>query len=299
VSDEHNKLAVVPDRGLDRFALEPGSMAETFKLAMVIAEAKLFKIENANDAVVRILAGRELGLPAITSLRALFSFDGQVGLYAVTKETLTRRSPSVEFLRQVSSTDTECVYEAKRVGEERVYESKWTIARAKIADLVKPKSAWEKFPQQMLRARARSEICDIVDPSAALGLPTMEEMTDRGALTINPETGEILGGLKEERPKGRDYRREVDEVKLKISAAKDTEEARAEIIREVEALRLPEPFVTEVRDAYGAKFQKRQPAKAAGAAKEKLGAPAQPTQAQTPTSPTPADAPRTREPGED
>ena len=234
-----DKLAKLPERGpatIDivatgaQFALglEPSNMGEMFKLATLVSESGMFKMSTPSMAVMSMMTGRELGLPAMTSLRAIHCIPGKDGslmpcLSAELKESLARAHPAVEYIRMKESTDTRCIYVGKRKDMTEVYEATWDIERAQKAGLLdrgadekaKSMNNWNRFPRAMLRARARAEIASIVEPAAALGIPTREELEDDRALTIDPRTGEILSGLPEQ-PKGRDFRRETDEIKLRI-----------------------------------------------------------------------------------
>jgi hypothetical protein len=288
-------------------ALEPSGPGELFKLATLVSDSGMYGMSSPAQAVMSIMTGRELGLPAMTSLRAIHCIPTKSGsllpcLSAELKESLCRNHPNVEFVRMRESTDKLCAYVGKRRDDETVFTAEWTIERAEQAGLLnrgadekaRSMNNWNRFPRQMLRARARAEIASIVSPEATLGIPTREEVEDERAMTIDARTGEILDGLPKQKPSQRDYRRETDEVKLEISAAHDTDDGREAIIRKVEALKLPEPFRTEVRDAYAAKFPKRQPAQRGGAAKKEQG----PLPSQPPTQ-APPPASGMREPGED
>lgn len=269
--------------------LEPRDMAEMFKLASIVAESGLYGCKSAPDAVVRIMTGRSLGFPAMTSLRALYSFDGKVAPYAETKEVLTRRYPTVEYIRQASSTDDECTYVGKRFGDPTVFTAKWTTERALKAGLLdrgkdeaaKAKNNWNRFPAQMLRARARGEICSIVEPAAALGLPTIEELRDSGATDFDPETGEIFDRptvargpsaaasvTSKVRDVGAEARAFVSEI---ASVVEDTQAGRESLIKRIAEAKFPEPYRTEVRDAYAKRFPVRQAESKPAASKREPG----------------------------
>lgn len=160
-----------------RMQLEPAGYDQAGKLAASVFAAKMFKTRDVNDALVRIMTGRALGLPAFASLSGLFSFDGTVGIYAKVKVALARRRPECEYIRCTERSATKATYVAKRRGED-AFSLTFTIEEAKTAGLL-AKDNWKNWPADMCMARASSKIVDIVFPEACLGLPSIEEVQDR------------------------------------------------------------------------------------------------------------------------
>jgi hypothetical protein len=157
-----------------RYSLEPRTMDEAFRLAQIAAKAKMYGVTSPEDAVLRLMTGRELGLTATQSLRGLHSINGKVGIDAALMIGLALQDPEVEYIRLVESTAERCVYVAKRRGSDEI-SLPWTMdmaRRAKLAD----KDIWKAYPDAMLRARCCSAITRVVAPGQMFGLSTPEEL---------------------------------------------------------------------------------------------------------------------------
>jgi hypothetical protein len=117
---------------------------------------------TAAQAVVKIMAGHELGVPPIASMTSVHVFDGKVELGAKLLSSLIKRAPQYRF-KQVRISDAECVlefYERDRddgawSAWESMGESTFTYDEAKQANLTN-KHNWKAWRQDMLFARALS-----------------------------------------------------------------------------------------------------------------------------------------------
>jgi hypothetical protein len=147
----------------------------------------------------------------------------------------------------------------------------------------KEKNNWNRYPDAMLRARGATTICKIVCPEGAIGVDALEVLYDEArTVTVDEGTGEVRTGALAGGPR-RDYAREVDALKLEISAV-TTKSQKDALIDKIKSADLPPMWEAEVRKAYAAKFAPAQ-------AKGETTKPA--------TSPSPASAPAGRQPGED
>jgi 5'-3' exonuclease len=160
--------------------LDPRSMAEAITLAKHMHDSRLFGAYGTPQAVLStVLVGRELGLPAMASLRGIHIVEGRHALAAQTMVALILKSGLVEYFRPVSFSETEATYEAKRKGDgnQRIVLTH-TIEMAKTAGLVKPNSGWVKNPTDMLCARASSRLARMVGPDIVGGLYTPDELKE-------------------------------------------------------------------------------------------------------------------------
>jgi hypothetical protein len=148
------------------------------------------------DATAAILAGQELGLPVMASLRSMDVIQGTPALRAHAMRGLVQsHGHSVQL---VSSDDTRCVMRGRRAGEAEWQEVEWTIDRAsKLGLTTKPE--WKKQPQTMLLNRATGEVCRLIAADCLFAMPYAAEELDNGpAHTNGPVPGrvtaaEILG----------------------------------------------------------------------------------------------------------
>lgn len=127
------------------------------------------------EAAAAILAGAEVGLSPLASLRAFDVIQGAAAPRAITLRAVAQ-SIGCEF-RTVEESPREVVMEARRLGGEweRV---EWTIERAGQMGLT-GKDNWKRQPQSMLVARATSDLARRVAADAIMGLGySAEEVQD-------------------------------------------------------------------------------------------------------------------------
>lgn len=144
------------------------------------------------EATAAMLAGAELGLSPLASLRSFDSIKGVIAPRAVALRAFVQSQGHDVWL--VKSTEGEAVVRAQRKGSDNVQESRWTIARADQLGLTKvsPKGPgpWQKQPGAMLIARATAEVCRLVAADAILGMPyAFEELEDGDTSTPAPSNG--------------------------------------------------------------------------------------------------------------
>jgi len=129
---------------------------------------------NTPEKVIAVmLAGRELGLPPMQSIRAISIVDGKPTLSAETMLALAyQRVPGLKV--EVKSTNEGAVVAGSRPNGPTVTVS-FSKADATAAGLL-GKDNWRKYPAAMFRARAISAWCRVVTPDAILGCYTPEEL---------------------------------------------------------------------------------------------------------------------------
>ena len=166
-------------------ALEPRCMEEAYRLAQCLHNSKTFLGDYGTPQAVlsTILLGREIGLPAMASLRSVHIIEGKHSLSAELMVALVLKSGLAEFFQLVETTDKVCTYETKRKDAPKPQKLSYTIEQAEQADLLKPSRSgrptnWEKMPKQMLRARCKSELARLEYPDLLAGLYTPEELRD-------------------------------------------------------------------------------------------------------------------------
>lgn len=124
------------------------------------------------DITAAILAGLELGLQPMATLRSMDIIQGIPALRAHAMRGLVQsHGHEVEL---VESTPGHCVMRGRRKGAERWQEVVWTIERASQLGLV-GKSEWKKQPQTMLIARATGEICRLIAADVLYAMPYAAE----------------------------------------------------------------------------------------------------------------------------
>lgn len=160
MSNDPKTLAIVPT-DIDGF----GSLAARFAKSSLIPDA--LKGKEA-DVFVTLLAGHEIGLAPMASLRGIHVIKGKPILTADTMVALVLASGACEYFILVEGTDDLATYETKRKDAPRPLQQTWTIADAKRAELMSNDN-WRKNPRAMLRARAKSILARDVYPDVLAG----------------------------------------------------------------------------------------------------------------------------------
>jgi hypothetical protein len=174
--------ALVPQ---DDTATSIESMAEAFHKSGMFPDVK-----SQAQAVVKIVAGRELGLGSVYAMMQLNVIQGKVTLGASAIGALVKRGGRYDY-RVTSHSDKQCVIQFTDRNKP-VYESTFAIEDARRAGLVKSGSGWEKYPKAMLFSRALTQGARIVCPENLSGVYAHEEMgaevNEDGAVLSLPET---------------------------------------------------------------------------------------------------------------
>jgi hypothetical protein len=140
---------------------------------------------KAHEATAAILAGSEVGLSPMASLRSFDIIQGVAAPRALTLRAVVQSAGHDVWVEE--STETRAVVRGKRAGSNRVQESVWTIDKARQMNLTE-KGEWKKQPANMLVARATSELCRRIAADAILGLPyAAEELYDEDAAPLRAE----------------------------------------------------------------------------------------------------------------
>jgi hypothetical protein len=130
------------------------------------------------EAAAAILAGAEVGLSPIASLRAFDNIQGTPAPKAITLRAIAQ-GLGHEVKVQESSPE-KAVVVGRRKDDTEWQTSTWTIERAQQMGLTS-KSQWKQQPAAMLVARATAEVCRWIASDAIMGMPyTAEELRDQG-----------------------------------------------------------------------------------------------------------------------
>lgn len=167
MSDDSKALAIIPR-----------SMPEVQSMAEVLAKSTLLPDGlkgNAPDVVVQILAGQELGLSPMASIRGVHIVQGKPLLSADTMVALCRSSGLCEYFSCVEETETKVTYETKRKGDPAPQRVTWSDEDTKLAAL-NTKENWRAHKKQMRRARAKAILARDVYPDVLAGCYDPDEI---------------------------------------------------------------------------------------------------------------------------
>ncbi len=172
-------------------AIVAATLEETMTLGNVLAQSGFFAdSRQAAQAVVKVLAGRELGFGPIASMTGINIIKGKVALSANLMAAAIKRSGRYDYkVREL--TDQSCRIAFFENGTEAGI-SAFTMEDAKRAGLLDGDSAnWRRYPKNMLFARAISNGAKWYCPDLSGGpMYTPDEL---GA-AIDGETGEVVSG---------------------------------------------------------------------------------------------------------
>lgn len=161
-------------------AIIPTTITEVTDLAERLSKSELLPKElrgKMSNVLVTILAGQEMGLSPMASLRNFHVIEGKPVLSADGMVALCLGSGKAAYFRRTAESDTSVTYETLRVGEDKPQSCTWTMQQAKGAALDK-KDNWRLFPRAMLAARAKAELARDVYPDVLAGCFTEDEVGD-------------------------------------------------------------------------------------------------------------------------
>lgn len=133
-------------------------LAQMVRVARAMVASGYFAgTANVAQAVVKMLAGKELGIPPVASMQGIYVVQGKVTLSANVIAGLIKRSGKYSY-RVTEHTDAKCVIEFSErnsAGQwERIGTSSFTMDDARRAGVLRANSPWQTHPRNMLFARA-------------------------------------------------------------------------------------------------------------------------------------------------
>src|SRR5579872_6569818 len=90
----------------DTRSIEPTTFEEAFRMSEVLFNSRMFpdSCKNAEQAMVILLKGRELGIPAMQAMTEIYVVKGKVSLSANLMMGLILRSGLAEYFACAEST---------------------------------------------------------------------------------------------------------------------------------------------------------------------------------------------------
>lgn len=243
-----------------KFALEPSSFQETLTACELLANAGIKGCESPPQVLAKVMAGRSLGIGFMASVMGIDNIEGSMALRAKLKLALCLKAGHIcEYFRCTESTHEKATWVCKRIGEPEQSRT-FTIEDAAKAGLLdrgkdqaaKEKSNWNRWTASMLRARASSQLADIVFPDVTGGMAATEDLRD------GDDPDEMIGEVVHPiagAPK-RDWAAEQKTLIAKIDTITEATDPRARkpIREEVQAFlgEAPEPYRAFVGNAFNA-----------------------------------------------
>lgn len=178
--------------------LEPRSLPQAMSLANHMYNARMFNGYGSPQAVLStVMAGRELGLQAIASLRGFHIVEGRHALAADLIRGLVLRSGLADYFKCTERSEKGATFKTHRKDDPDPDPTilTYTIEDGRRAfgftDDMNEKdraakeakwqaSGWGKNPADMCVARAGAKLARLVYPEVSFGLYAPEELTDNG-----------------------------------------------------------------------------------------------------------------------
>lgn len=130
--------------------------------------------DNPGDSTAAIMAGDELGLSPLAALRSIYVIHGTPSMYAKTMVALVQSKGHDVWTE--STSDSAVVVCGRRRGSDKIERAEWKIDRARKAGYTSNQK-YASNPQEMLYAKAASEVCKKIAADVLLGIPyTVEDI---------------------------------------------------------------------------------------------------------------------------
>lgn len=164
---------------------------DVMTLGTALAKSGYFQdTREAAQAVVKILAGQELGIGPVASMVGIHIINGKPSYSANIMAAVVKNHQRYSY--KVRKLDNAACSIEFFEGSESLGVSDFTMDDAKAAELTTGKNghSWKKFPRNMLFARALSNGAKWYCPDAFSGVPpyTPDELDAE----IDGETGEVI-----------------------------------------------------------------------------------------------------------
>lgn len=200
------------------------SLADIKEVGKILYMSKMFSnVQNEQQALAKILKGKELGLGAMSSLEKIYVVNGKTAIESGLMADLIKRTGKYNY-RIIELTNLKCSINFFE-GKEKVGNSTFTIEDASRAGL-SGKDIYKKYPRNMLFGRALSNGARWHCPDAIGGAYTTEELDFDDKSIIQAEVIEVENVPCE-------TKKEENKLEPKIEKAEVVEKTRKELIQEL------------------------------------------------------------------
>ena len=173
-----------------------------------------------DEILLAIHMGNKIGLDPIQSLNGIAVIKGKASLFGDALLAVVRRSGNLEYCKEWQEDDT-AYCEVKRRDESLPTKCSFSLEDAKKAKLITEKSpCWIKYPNRMLKMRARSFALRDAFADILQGMHSAEEVMD---YSEEKRPSKITNSIKL-----------IDQLKANISAGKNVIEPIEKDINPIE-----------------------------------------------------------------
>lgn len=173
------------------------SRRDPFKIAQAFAASQLFPGLTLEAAVVKIIAGEELGIGPMAAIKGIDVIEGNLGYRGNLVATLVKQHPRYDYA-VLEKTKERCtlqfLIDGKPAPGDEEGKATFSIEDAQTAGLVKPKSGWEKWPRAMCFNRALTEGVRAYIPDVTAGAPAYTDDEIREVISVEAEVEQVAAG---------------------------------------------------------------------------------------------------------
>lgn len=172
------QLTVIPAVPVEfERALEPRNPDGAVTLAKHLFNSRIYgKFPTWESVLATIIRGRAMGITSAAALDVFHIVEGRPYPFAYLLIAMAKRSPDCEYLYCVESSPSSATWETKNKRNPKPSRFTYSLEQARAAGLVKPKSGWEKFPEQMLVKFTGVTLARREYQEEILGLTSFEEI---------------------------------------------------------------------------------------------------------------------------
>lgn len=159
----------------------PKTSADVFRLAQLLMDSGMVPSgwpRTIQGVSIGIMAGAEAGLNFTQTIKGIMVVNNKPTIWGDVALALCRRSPVCESIVEWIDDEGRACCVAKRKGEPKPIERRFTIDDAKAAGLWGKPGPWKAYPQRMLQMRARAFAIRDAFPDCLNGLDITEEVMD-------------------------------------------------------------------------------------------------------------------------
>lgn len=165
-----------------KFGVELSTMEDLFRFSNAVAVSGFAPkgMEKPESIMIAIQHGFEIGLKPMQALQSIAVINGRPGIYGDAALAIVRNSGELEDFEETIEGEGDKMEAVCRVTRKgfKVYESRFSVADAKLAGLWDKAGPWKQYPRRMLKFRARGFGLRDTFGDYLRGLKTVEELQD-------------------------------------------------------------------------------------------------------------------------
>jgi hypothetical protein len=175
--------------------LTPGVWKMIGEMAPVMFKSRLFGVMSQEQAAAIMLKGFELGLSVTASFEFVQVIQGKPSLSPRGAMAILLSSNVVKEIKINRLIDAKGVFLGYECTMTRntgfTHTSKFTLADADRAGLIKPGGGWVTYPENMCMWRAVGFAADVVAPDIIAGMTTLMKMPEAYGVSLT-EQGDVI-----------------------------------------------------------------------------------------------------------